>query len=250
MASRDSGGINQCGSRRRVRSAVLGDPPGDTLILDLFLIGLVVTVEPLPLTAMILLLASERGVLKGLGYVLGWLLTLVVIVAVTVLLTGGKPVMPKSSGSTAALAVKLAAGVALVAVAVRRQRRVARKSEQAPKKQPRWMARIDRVNPLVAAGLAFVLQPWVLVAAGVATIVEAKLATGLQYFAVFAFCLWCTASYFVLEGYAIVRPDAVKSRLSAILAWINANTDQAIALLSLALGLYLTAKSIYGLVSS
>ena len=88
------------------------------MILDLFLIGLVVTLEPIPLTAMILLLASERGSVKGLGFTLGWLFTLVAIVAVTVLVTGGKPLIPKSSPSTAALAVKLAIGVVLVFVAV------------------------------------------------------------------------------------------------------------------------------------
>ena len=31
------------------------------MLLDLFLIGLVVTLEPIPLTAMILLLATEGG---------------------------------------------------------------------------------------------------------------------------------------------------------------------------------------------
>ena len=108
-------------ARRRTRRQ--GSPP---VILDLFLIGLVVTLEPIPLTAMILLLASERGLLKGLGFTLGWLLTLVLIVAVTVLITGGKPLIPHSSPSTAALAVKLACGVVLVLVAVRRQARPAR----------------------------------------------------------------------------------------------------------------------------
>ena len=93
---------------------------GCALLLDLFLIGLVVTLEPIPLTAMILLLATEGGLLKGLGYVLGWMLTLVVIVAVTVLVTGGKPLIPKSNPSTAALAVKLGIGVVLVFIAYRR----------------------------------------------------------------------------------------------------------------------------------
>ena len=82
------------------------------MLLDLFLIGLIVTVEPLPLSAMILLLAAERGLLKGLGFLLGWLLTLVGIVALTVAVTGGEPLIPKSAPSTAALAVKLLAGAA------------------------------------------------------------------------------------------------------------------------------------------
>jgi len=217
------------------------------MLLDLFLIGLVVTVEPLPLTAMILLLAAERGLLKGLGFLLGWLLTLVAIVALTALVTGGKPLIPESAPSTAALAVKLLAGVVLVFIGLRRRRRPAGTE---PKRDPRWMASIDRVKPVGAAGLAFLLQPWVLVAAGVSTILEAKLSTGLEWFAIFAFCLWCTASYFVMETYAALRPEIVQDRLNALLRWINSHMDAAIVFLSMGLGLYLVAKSIFSLVSA
>lgn len=222
------------------------------MILDLFLIGLVVTLEPIPLSAMILLLAAERGLLKGLGFVLGWLTTLVVIVAVIVVVTGGKPLIPKSSPSTAALVVKLAVGAVLILVAARRRARLSQASSSAPKerKQPKWMARIDQVNPLTAAGLAFLLQPWVLIAAGVTTIVEGKLDTPVEYLAVFGFAVWCSASYLVLETYAALRPEVVKVRLRTMLDWINTHTDQAIVILSLFLGLYLMAKAIYGLVSA
>jgi hypothetical protein len=221
------------------------------LILDLFLIGLVVTLEPIPLTAMILLLAAERGLLKGLGYVVGWLGTLVIIVAVIVVVTGGKPLIPKTSPSTAALVIKLAAGVVLIGIAERRRRRLGTSGEpKKPKKQPRWMGYIDRVNPLTAAGLAFLLQPWVLVAAGMTTIVEGKLNTPAEYILVFTFCVWCSASYLLLETYAAVRPDKVQVRLQSILAWINTHRDETIVFLSLGLGLYLMAKSIYELVSA
>jgi positive regulator of sigma E activity len=207
----------------------------------------VVTLEPIPLTAMILLLATEGGLWKGLGYVLGWMVTLVVIVAVTVLVTGGKPLIPKSNPSTAALVVKLAIGAVLVFIAYRR--RGSRGTSQ-PKGQPKWMRGIDRVNPLSAAGLAFLLQPWVLVVAGVTTITQAKLTSATEYIAVFAFCVWCTASYLVMETYAVLRPEKVKSTLTALLGWITSHRDQVIVFLSLGLGLYLMAKSIYGLVSA
>jgi hypothetical protein len=222
------------------------------LILDLFLIGLVVTLEPIPLSAFILLLAAERGLLKGLGFVIGWLGTLVAIVALIVVVTGGKPLIPQSSPSTAALVVKLMAGAVLIWIAERRRRRLAQASSAAPKerKQPKWMARIDQVNPLTAAGLAFLLQPWVLIAAGVTTIVEGKLNTPIEYIAVFGFAVWCSASYLALETYAALRPDVVKARLRTLLDWINTHTDQAIVILSLFLGLYLMAKAIYGLVST
>jgi len=219
------------------------------LLLDLFLIGLVVTLEPIPLTAMILLLATERGLLKGLGYVLGWMVTLVVIVAVTVLVTGGKPLIPHSNPSTAALAVKLSIGVVLVSIAYRRRASWRSSGPKQPKGQPKWMRGIDRVNPLSAAGLAFLLQPWVLVTAGVADITQAKVSSAWEYVAVFAFCVLCSASLLVMETYAALRPAEVKKTLDALLHWITAHRDQVIVILSLGLGLYLMAKSIYGLVT-
>jgi hypothetical protein len=216
------------------------------VLLDLFLIGLVVTIEPIPITAMILLLATERGLFKGLGYVIGWLATLVAIVALTILVTGGKPLIPNSNPSTGALALKLAIGVVLVAIAYRRWG--SWQSAQ-PKNQPKWMTGLDRVNPLTAAGLGFLLQPWVLVAAGVADITTAKISSTAEYIAVFAFCLLCSASLLTMETYAALRPAKVKDALAALLAWITSHRDQVIVFLSLGLGLYLVAKSIYGLVS-
>ncbi len=218
------------------------------MLLGLFLIGLVVTLEPIPLTAMILLLAADGGLLKGLGYVLGWMLTLVVIVAVTVVVTGGKPLLPQSAPSTAALTIKLVIGAVLVIIGYRRWGRTTSTAHDETK-QPRWMSRVDGINPLAAAGLAFLLQPWVLVTAGVATITEAKLSSAVEYFAVFAFCLVCSASYIVMETYAALRPARVKALLASLLEWINGHRDQAIVFLSLGLGLYLMAVSTYGLVS-
>ena len=220
------------------------------MLLDLFLIGLVITLEPIPLTAMILLLAAERGVLKGAGFALGWLITLVAIVAVVVVVTDGKPLIAKSSPSTAALAVKLACGAVLVFIAYRRRPQTGRPKPTESRKQPKWMAGIDRVNPLAAAGLAFLLQPWVLVTAGVATIVNARLDNSVEYLLVFLFCLWSTASILTMEIYAVARPATVKIKLNALLEWISSHRDQTIAILSLCLGLYLMAKSIYGLVNS
>ena len=111
------------------------------------------------------------------------------------------------------------------------------------------MRGIDRVNPLSAAGLAFLLQPWVLVTAGVADITQAKVSSTWEYVALFAFCVLCSASLLVMETYAALRPAEVKKTLDALLHWITSHRDQVIVILSLGLGLYLMAKSIYGLVT-
>jgi hypothetical protein len=43
------------------------------LVLDLVLIGLGITLEPFPLIAFILVLSAEKGIWKGLAFLLGWL---------------------------------------------------------------------------------------------------------------------------------------------------------------------------------
>jgi hypothetical protein len=104
---------------------------------------------------------------------------------------------------------------------------------------------IDNMSPWYAMGLAPLTQPWGLVAAGVATIVEAKLTSWQSYIALFLFCLVSTAVYLVLEVYTGFRPEKSQARLTATRGWIDTHTDQVIIVVSLALGLWLVGKSIY-----
>ena len=74
------------------------------MILDLLLIGLVITLEPIPLTAFLLILLSKNGTRKGAAFIFGWLLSLAIVVAFTVLVTGNKPPQPNTAPSLGALA--------------------------------------------------------------------------------------------------------------------------------------------------
>ena len=51
------------------------------MILDLTLIALAITLEPIPLTAFLLVLMSKGGVRKGAAFIFGWLLSLAAVVA-------------------------------------------------------------------------------------------------------------------------------------------------------------------------
>jgi hypothetical protein len=215
--------------------------------LDLILIGLAVTLDPLPLTAFIVLLASQRGVRKGTAFVFGWLVSLAAVVAITILATANRPPKPNTAPSIAGLAIKIAIGVGLVAIAVRQRRKMSQPKK--PKKPPKWQAGVDRMSPWFAMGLAPLLQPWGLIAAGVATVMEAKLSSFDSYIALFAFCVIATSSYISLELYAGFRPETSQTFLSRIKAWIENHTDQAIIIGSLVLGFWLIGKSIYLLVT-
>ena len=214
------------------------------MLLDLLLIGLGITLEPFPLTAFILLLGAEKGIWKGLAFILGWLACLVAVIAAVIVSTGNNPPEPQTVPSDAALAVKLAAGVALILVAVRQRRRMGR-----PRKPPAWMARLDRLSLWGAAGLAAFLQPWTLVAAGAATITEAKLATPASYLVLILFCLLATSSFLYLELYATFAASRADARLERMRAWLDSHQDQVLIAVFMLLGFWLAGKSIYLLVS-
>ena len=214
------------------------------MVLDLLLIGLGITLEPFPLTAFILMLSAEKGTRKGLAFLLGWLACLVAVIAAVILTTGNSPPKPQTAPSTAALAVKLALGVVLILLAMRRRRQMGR-----PRKPPAWMAHLDRLSLWSAAGLAVFLQPWVLVAAGATTVIGAKLSTAGSYLALVFFCLLATSSFLYLELYATFASAKAGVRLARLRAWLDSHQDQVVIAVFLLLGLWLAAESISLLVS-
>jgi Sap, sulfolipid-1-addressing protein len=212
------------------------------LVLELFLIGLAVTLDPLPLTAFMIVLPSRRGVRKGAAFVFGWLASLAAVVTITVLATGNNPPKPSTAPSLASLAVKIVLGVVLVVIGLRRER--GRGHPRPPKKPPRWQARVDNMSVWWAMGLAPTLQPWILAGAGAATVVEAKLSDWGSYLALFGYCVLASASYLAMEIYTVVRPEKSHAMLVRLRAWIDGHTDQVIVVGSLIVGLWLIATSL------
>ena len=217
------------------------------LVLSLVLIGLAITLEPIPLTAFILILASKGGVRKGAAFIFGWVLSLVIVIAVTVLVTGNNPPKPSTAPSLAALVAKLAIGAGLLVLAIRYYRRLGK--PKPPKKPPKWQTHIDNMTPWYAVGLGPLTQPWGLVAAGVTVIVEAKLSSWQDYLNLALFCVIATSSILAMEIYAAFRPQPAQEFIARTRIWINAHTDQVIIIVSLVLGFWLLATSIYSLVT-
>ena len=214
------------------------------MVADLLLIGLGITLEPFPLIAFLLILSAERGTIKGLAFILGWLACLVVVIGAVVLLTGGKPPAPSTAPSTAVLAIKLALGVVLILYALWQWRRMGR-----PRKTPAWMGRLDQLSAWTAAGLAAFLQPWTLVAAGAATVSQAKLSNVWEWLVLLLFCLLATSSFLYLELSAAFRPAAAGALFEKLRTWLDTHQEQVIIVICLLLGFWLAGKSLYLLVT-
>ena len=170
------------------------------------------------------------------------------MVTVTVLATGNDPPKPNTVPSLASLAVKIAIGTFLVLIAIRQRRQMGRPKK--PKKPPKWQEDVDNMSPWFATVLAPALQPWTLIAAGAASVVEAKLSSWESYLALIGFCVLASASYIAMEIYAGFKPDQSQAFLARFRTWMETHTDQAIIVGCLLVGLWLIASSIHYVTSS
>jgi len=213
------------------------------VVADLVLIALGIALQPFRLSAFILILSAKGGTKKGLGFILGWLMSLVLVIAVVVLITGGKPVRLRTAPSTAVLIIKLAIGVALIVTAA-----VQWRHRNRARRPPAWLARLDTMSPWTAAGIAAILQPRTLVAAAAATAAQARLSSAGGYLALAGFCLLATSSFIVLELYAVFAP-AASTALAALRSWLDAHGNEVLIILCLVVGFWLTGQSVAALVN-
>ena len=210
------------------------------LVFELVLIGVAITLDPLPLTAFILILGSERGLGKGLAFLLGWLACLALIVVGVVVITGGEPLKPQSAPSTAVLVGKLLLGLILVWLGYRQRKRMGR-----PRTPPSWTQKLDALSVPAAAVIGPFVQPWTLVAAGALAVATAKVSNVWEVLGLVGFCLLGSASLIVMLAYARFRPEAARARLDALKQWIDDHTDQAIVIGCLVVGAFLVVQSTY-----
>jgi hypothetical protein len=228
------------------------------MVVDLLLIALAITLDPLPVMAFVLVVASVRGVRTGLAFISGWTVCFVAVIALVLTLTGGQPPEPRSPPSTVNLAIKVVIGVALIVYGVHRHRRPAHhepsraiaSSSHAKSSQggsSSLNARIERGAIWPAAGLAILLQPWGLVAAGAVTVVDADGSHPATWLVLVAFCVLATASLLAAELYMILKPASARRRLHELRSWMQSHAERAIVFGSIVIGLWLAGKSIYEL---
>ncbi|MCC0099953.1 GAP family protein [Streptomyces flavotricini] len=228
------------------------------MVLDLLLIALAITVDPLPIMAFALVVSSARGVWKGLVFILAWLACLVAVIAIVLTVTDGQPPPPRSPPGIAGLAAKLVIGLGLVFYGLHRRRLMNAGAPPTGSATPLGPdvpggpsdstdSRKDPGSLWAAAGLAVLVQPWGLVAAGATTVLEANTSHTSTYVALFGFCFLATASLLAAELYIVFAPEVAHDRLMRLRGWLEGHQQQAIVVICLVLGLWLTGKSIYQL---
>jgi hypothetical protein len=195
--------------------------------------------------AFILVLASQRGPSKAVAFIVGWMACLVLVIAITLLVTAGRPPRPSTSPSMGISAAKAAIGVLLVAFAVYRRRHP--RPTVGP---PRWAAGLDRLSLFMCASLGAFLQPWVLVGAAASVVAGINASSWVSLLILAEFCLLATATQIGLEIAVLLNPVGSARRLERLRHSLEVHRDGAVVVIATVVGLWLLGDGLSAIVSS
>jgi hypothetical protein len=185
-----------------------------------------IALSTVPIIVTITLLLGPRSRGSSLGFLLGWVIGMFLVVTVLYLLASALPATTVPSDRPVVGWVEIAIGLALIAYGV-----VAfiRHPKQRPEGQlPRWISAIGTVRPITAFGLALVLclRPKALLISIAASLVVAGSSLGftasLIVFAIFVGI--GAATVLVPVVVSLARPDAMKRPLQGAQGWISRNS--------------------------
>lgn len=115
-----------------------------------------IAISPLPLIAVILMLATPKGRANGMAFTAGWIVALAVLVTVVVLVGSGGDASHGDGGPGRwTYWLKLALGLVFLVLGAGQWRRRPREGQEAA--PPGWMRAIDGFSPAKSAGLAAAL---------------------------------------------------------------------------------------------
>jgi hypothetical protein len=217
---------------------------------DLLPLAVGVAISPIPIIAVILMLLAPRATGTSLGFLVGWVLGVVVAITAFVLLAEGTDLAGSDGSSSGPSWVKVGLGVLLLLIASKQWRSRPRSATDA--KLPGWMAAIDTFTPLKAAGLGFVLaavnpKNLTLCAAGGVAIGAGGLSAGEAVGGIAFFTVIAVSTVAIpTVGYLVAR-DRMREPLDDLHAWLTVNNATVMSVLLLVIGVVLVGKGFGGL---
>jgi threonine/homoserine/homoserine lactone efflux protein len=221
-----------------------------TVIGDLLPLAVAVAISPVPIIATILMLLAPRAGSTSVGFLLGWVLGIVLATTVFTVIAATAGLEGADGPSTTASVVKIVLGLLLLPLAVKQWR--GRPAPGQPAVLPKWMSAIDKVTFAKASGLGLALSAvnpknlLMCVAAG-ATIGSGGLTGGQAVVAVAVFTVIgaCTVGVPVV-GYAVAK-QSLRHPLDGLKSWLEVNNAAVMSVLLLVIGVVLVGKGIGGL---
>jgi threonine/homoserine/homoserine lactone efflux protein len=209
-----------------------------------------VSLSPIPIIAVVLMLATPRGGANGPSFLLGWVVGLAAAGTVVLLVSGGAGASDGGAPATWVSVVKLVLGVALVALAVRQWR--GRPRGDAAPELPAWMRTIDTFTPVKSAGLGVLLSAanpknLLITVGAAAAIAQTGTSTGGQAVALAVFVILGTIGPGLPLGIYLALGARSRTVLEGLRTWMAAHNTAIMAVLLVVIGLKLVGDGIAGL---
>jgi len=115
-----------------------------------------VAISPLPVVAIVLMLATPRGRSNGSAFAAGWIAGLTIVCVVVLLAASGNAATSSGEPATWVSVLKLVLGVGAVLLAARQWQ--SRPKPGAPASLPKWMATLDRFSAAKSLGFGVLLS--------------------------------------------------------------------------------------------
>ncbi len=220
------------------------------VIGDLLPVALGVAISPVPIIAVILMLLAPRARAASLGFLLGWVVGIAVVVTLAAVLVDPVEDSDTSEPSTVTAVLLLVLGAAACFLAVRSWRGRPR-AGQTPE-LPKWMAAIDSMTPVKAAGLGALLSGvnpknlTLCLACGL-TIGAGGLNSEETIVAIGVFVVIASSSVAVPVLAYLAAQNRVRQPLDDLRVWLTQNNSTVMAVLLLVIGVTILGKGLAGI---
>jgi threonine/homoserine/homoserine lactone efflux protein len=212
--------------------------------------GVGVALSPVPIIAVVLMLATPHGRVNGPAFIVGWVFGLAA--AGTILLLGASGAEASSGGAPAEWVsiVKIVLGAMLLGLAARQWQK--RPQGDAEPELPAWMKTIDTFTPAKAVGMGILLSAvnpknLILVVGAAAAIAQTGTSAGDQAVALAVFVLLGTLGPGIPVGIYFLMRDRAADILENLRGWMVRENATIMAVLCLIIGAKLIGDAISAL---
>lgn len=217
------------------------------VIGEILPLALGVAISPIPIIAAILMLLSPRARVTSVGFLLGWVIGIVVAVTVFTLLSSILPEDDPDASRPIRGVVQIVLGLLLLLLALSQWRKRPKAGEAAV--LPKWMQAIDTLSFVAAFGLGFLLSALnpknLIMAAGAGVDIGGEaLPVGSTIVVIAVFTLLAASTVLVpVVGY-LIAAERLRAPLDALRGWLAAENAVIMAILLLVIGVSMIGKGI------
>ena len=223
----------------------MGDAIGQVLS---FALG--VAISPVPIIAVVLMLATPSGRVNGPAFLLGWLVGLAVVGTVVLLAASSGGPTSGAEPATWISWLKIGLGALLLLVAVKQWQGRPRSGAEAD--LPAWMKTLDRFSPGKAAGAGALFsgvnpKNLLLTVGAAAAIAQTGASTGSQAVALLVFVVIGTLGPGIPVGIYFTMGEKGTAMLASLKTWMGIHNAAIMTVLCLVLATKLLGDGISGL---